>query len=56
MLNAACTDIQSLVNRLKMRYFKVEDIKKSSVLSRRNSNSESSGTCLGIWWPKFKSV
>jgi len=36
MLTAACTNIQSLVKLLKMRHFKVEDIKMSSVLCRRN--------------------
>jgi len=36
MLTDSCKNIQSLVKRLKMRYFKVEDIKNSNVLPRRN--------------------
>jgi len=47
MLSAACTNIQSVVKRLKMGYFKVEYIKKLSVLRRRNSKT------LGVLEPVF---
>jgi len=56
MLTAACTNIQSLVKRLKMRRLKVEDIKKSSVLRGRNSELWEFWNLSWYWVAEIKSV